>query len=452
MKSLEQKIINFVARYNLIEKNDNLLISFSGGPDSVFALYFFNKFKKKYKIKIAAIHFNHQLRGKESDEDEMFCSEFCKKLDIPFYSFRLNVKDYAKKNKLSIEEAARELRYNFLDKFSIEENYNKILTAHNLNDNTETILLNLFSGTGFSGLSGIPIKRGKIIRPLLCISKDEILEYLNQNNINYRIDSSNLQNDFKRNIIRNEILPLIRKNLNPKVDSAIFRSSKLLENFHSIIEKHTNELTEKYIRISRGNIFIKLSAQKIDDGILGEILKRILKDNFNYSIEYDDLMKIKSLFDKQTGKEINISKKIKAIRERNYIGISLKKEESNSFFNLKVGEKIKIDNKTLGIEEVDKNKIKLIKRKNIEYISADKLSNDFILRKWEAGDKFIPLGMKKLKKVSNFLTDEKIKSSEKKDKFVLVNNNLIVWVVGHRIDDRVKITSQTKRILKLWIK
>jgi len=452
MKKLEQKIINFINQHNLIKKNDKLLIAFSGGPDSTFALFFLNKFKKKYKIEIAAIHFNHQLRGKESDDDEKFCFEFCQSLNIPFFSFKLNVKEYAKENKLSIEEAARILRYNVLDNFSKKNNFNKIVTAHNLSDNTETVLINLFSGTGYSGFSGVPIKRENIIRPFLCISKEEILNYLNNNNINYRIDSSNLQIDFKRNFIRNKILPLIRERINPKVDEAIFRSSKILEVLASIIDNYINELIIKHTRISKDSIFIKSSAKKIENEIFGELLKKLLKDNFNYHIEYNDIYRIKSLYEKQKGKKIFLTKKISVVREKNGIEIFYNKEEDRSITIIKVGESAVLNGKTLKIEEVNRNKIKFGKSRNVEYISADNLSDKFILRKWQPGDKFIPLGMKKPKKISDFLTDAKIKSSEKKDKFVLENNKFIVWLVGLRIDDRFKITSQTKRILKLWIK
>ncbi|MCX7797672.1 MAG: tRNA lysidine(34) synthetase TilS [Melioribacter sp.] len=453
MRNIEQEIIKFISQYNLINKKDRILIALSGGPDSVFALHFFNKFKSKYKIEIAAIHFNHQLRESEADEDEKFSEQLCKSLNIPFFPFKLKVKEFAKTNKLSIEEAARKLRYEILEKFSDENNFNKIITAHTLNDNTETVLLNLITGTGFYGLTGIPIKRDKIIRPLLCITKDEILDYLHKHNINYRIDSSNLKNDFKRNILRNEILPLIKSKLNPQVDLAIFRSSKVFEDFKTIIDKYINDLVKKYLRISEQKIFIKSTIKKIEDGVFGELLKKILYEYFNYQLEYQDVISLKELLKNQTGKRINLSKNIIVTKERNGIIINkIENPKENDFFEIRVGKKIKVENKTIGIDKVNKSEIEFTKSKNIEYISADKLNDKFILRKWTSGDKFIPLGMKKPKKISDFLTDEKIKSSEKKDKFVLTNKNFIVWVVGLRIDDRFKITQKTKKVLKLWIK
>lgn len=475
MKKIEQKVIHFISQHKLIKQNDRVLIALSGGPDSVFALYFFNKYRNKYKIELTAVHFNHQLRGEESETDQMFCEQLCSKLNIPLYSFLLDVKNYSKENKLSIEEAARILRYQNLEETANKIKCNKIVTAHNLTDNTETVLINFFSGTGLSGFAGIPIKRDKIIRPFLCLTKDEILDYLNYYKIDYRIDSSNLTNDFKRNIIRNEILPIIRQKINPQADSAIFRSTKVLENISELIESHIKELINKYARIREGAIFIKSTViKKVNDGILGEIIKQLLKENYKHHFDYNDFTKLKSLFEKQPGKIINLSSTLKAIKERNGIKIfTSPKEEENPIFYLRIGERIKVDGKTIGIDLVKNQKPKLRfyksnKTKNVEYISADKFKLDeiFILRKWKSGDKFIPLGMKNPKKVSDFLTDIKIKSSEKKDIFVLTNKDKIVWVIGLRIDERFKIISskkmskgqliedsqKTKRILKLWVR
>lgn len=454
MKNIEQKVFRFISQHKLINQNDRVLIALSGGPDSVFALNFFYKFRNKYKIELIAVHFNHQLRGEESETDQKFCEQLCDKLKVPLYSFRLDVKQFAKENKFSIEEAARKLRYQKLEETAKNLKCSRIVTAHNLTDNTETVLINFFSGTGYSGFSGIPIKRDKIIRPFLCLTKEEIIDYLDNYKIDFRIDSSNLINDFKRNILRNEIIPLIRQKINPKIDAAIFHSSKILESLNELIENYIRELIKKYVRISNKEIFIKSSVIKnVNDGIFGEIIKRLLKENFNHYFDYDDFMKLKSLFDKQSGKTIELSKHLEAIKERNGIRIFTNiEEEKNPTVHIKVGQKVKVNGKTLMIDLIENKGLKLGMSKNIEYVSADKLDEVFILRKWRSGDKFIPLGMKKPKKISDYLTDIKIKSSEKRNIFVLANKNNIVWVVGLRIDDRFKITSKTNRIYKLWIK
>nr|MDA3860721.1 tRNA lysidine(34) synthetase TilS [Melioribacteraceae bacterium] len=194
--AIEQNIFCFIKSHNLVQKGDKLLIAFSGGADSFFALQFFYKFKSKFGVELSALHINHSLRGNESDNDELFCKSVCENLDIQFTSLKIDVKKTAKRNKESIEEAARNIRYTELQKHAKEISAAKIVTAHNLNDNTETILLNLFRGAGLSGASGIPVKRENIIRPLLSTSKEDIIKYLETNNFKFRTDSSNFENDF----------------------------------------------------------------------------------------------------------------------------------------------------------------------------------------------------------------------------------------------------------------
>ena len=204
-KTIEQKVISFIKKNNLISNAKNLLIGLSGGADSVFALHFFNKFSKKYNIEIAAIHVNHNLRGKESENDEIFCRKFCKELGVKLYNSSVDVSSFAKKNKKSIEEAARILRYREFAKVVKVSNSDLVVTAHNNDDNTETVLLNIVSGAGLNGISGIPLKRENIVRPFICLSKDDIIKYLIESKIKFVEDSSNKNLNFKRNFFRYKI-------------------------------------------------------------------------------------------------------------------------------------------------------------------------------------------------------------------------------------------------------
>lgn len=449
MKSIEEKVINFIARYGLIGQKENLLIAFSGGPDSVFALHFFYKFRKKFRCNISAVHFNHNLRGNESKEDENFAIAQCKKLRVDLNIIQLDVKAFAKKNKLSLEEAARILRYNELSKFAKRNSIDKIITAHNLNDNTETILMNLFSGTGISGLSGIPIKRENIIRPLLCLTKKEVLQYLNHNKINYRIDSSNLENDFKRNFIRNKILPLIEE-INPSFDDALFRSS---QNFLKQKEFENNSieyLIQNFSKKIKNGYELSLDLLKIYDEIPGEFLKFFLKKYFNYQLEHKDYIKINKLAFNQKGKSITLKNYLKVIKESDTLVFTKKIIDNIEAVEIKIGESKKISGKTIKIESTTKSE--KLSPNNYELIAADNLDDTFIIRNWKIGDKFKPLGMKKEKNVSDFLTDLKIPAAVKKEQLVMINRNQIIWIVGLRISDDVKITSETKKVIKLWIK
>jgi tRNA(Ile)-lysidine synthase len=453
MKKTEQKVLRFIEQNKLISAGDKILVAFSGGPDSVFALHFLEKFKRKYKVDLCAVHFNHGLRGKESDADEIFSKEFCKRKSIPLNVVKINVKLFSKKNKISIEEAARTLRYENLNKIAERTQSTKIITAHNQSDNTETILLNLFSGTGFSGFSGIPVQRGNIIRPFLCLTKQEISNYLEQAKILFRVDSSNLKDDYKRNYIRNRILPLVRLKLNPAIDEALFRSSKNFENTLFLNHKLIDHIVAEYVTHNSNAVsFPLLLADLFDGKIPGEILKIIFKRYLKHEFEYDDYVKINSLISKQKGRKIQLSKKLVVLREEESIRIELTGKPSNNNYTLKTGGKVDLGSKIIGIEQVKSENVQFKNNGKVEFISADGMDENFILRTWKAGDKFKPLGMKNFKKVSDFLTDSKISVSERKDQLVLTNRNQIVWIVGLRIDDRFKLNSKTKKIYKLWLK
>ena len=453
MKKTEQKVIGFINRYKLVEQGEKLLIALSGGPDSVFALHFFHKYLKKYRIELLAVHFNHNLRGKESNQDEKFCEKLCEKLNIPFYSVQLDVKTFAKQNKLSIEEAARKLRYANLYEIGKDFDCDKIVTAHNQSDNTETVLLNFFSGTGYSGFSGIPVQRENIIRPLLCLTKQEIVEYLDSQKIRYRIDSSNLINDYKRNFLRNKIIPQLKGKLNPSLDEAIFRSSKSLESVSIYLDSLINKVSKKYSSFENNILRIKSSINvSNEEWIIGELLKRLLRDKFSHDFDYNDYVKIKSLFENQKGKTVQLSSKLSATREKDSIVIKNPEQDENVEYALKAGDTLKVGKITFGVSAAAKKDVKFDGKGKSEFISGDKLDDIFILRRWKSGDKFFPLGMKSQRKISDFLTDSKIETSERKKWFILENRNNIVWITGLRIDNRYRITSKTKKIYKLWMK
>jgi tRNA(Ile)-lysidine synthase len=454
-ETIEQNIIHFINRYNLVQKGDKLLIAFSGGADSLFALHFFNKFKSKYGIELFAFHINHSLRGKESDEDEMFCKLFSDKMGIQFNSVKVNVKEFAKNKKESIEEAARNLRYEKLHEYAKTISATKIVTAHNLNDNTETILLNLFRGSGLSGASGIPIQRQNIIRPLLSTSKEDIVAYLNRNKIQYRVDSSNLENDFTRNFLRNEIIPKIKEKINPAIDINLLRFSEIVTESNIVINNLAEDISEKYITITESGIEISnLIKNDRADEFFNISVRKAIEKYFNIKPTFSDISKLKSFFNLQVGSRIDLSEKITAIRERNFVLLISKNEceEIEVLYNINLNEQIEINEYLFSVEEVEKSEIQFSEDKNIEFINGDKLKFPLTIRKWRIGDKFQPIGLKGTKKISDFLTEAKVDSIDKKNQLVLLNEDTIIWVFNYRLNESVKITSETKRILKLLVR
>lgn len=452
MNKIEQRIIRFVSENELLKSGEKILIALSGGPDSVFLLHFFNNYKKIFRVKIAAAHINHRLRDKNSDRDEIFCKAICRELKIPLYTIKKDVKSLAKKNKHSIEVAARNIRYTFFNQVCKKYSYDKILTAHNADDNVETVLLNLIKGAGLKGISGIPIKRGNIIRPILCLSKKEILDDLEKNQLEYRLDESNLENDFERNFLRNEVVPLLTNRLNPSLSKSVLATSLNLQSLVSEIEIESDKIKSFLQKKSKNEIRIPYVILK-ENPIISYSIKQNLEEYFKIKLESTDIKKILALLNKEIGKSEELTGGLIAQKDRNEIIIQknnqTKKIESRKII---VGQTVKINNHSVSINKVKPNEIKFDTSRKTEYISADDAANVFTLRTWKAGDKFYPIGMKGSKKVSDYLNDVKISSFEKKNQLVLENKGKIVWIIGQRLDERFKVTKHSKKVLKLCLK
>ena len=364
------------------------------------------------------------------------------------------MKLFAKRKKISIEEAGRELRYKELFQIADKKNFTKIATAHIADDNSETVLLNLIKGAGLKGLSGIPEKRDKIIRPVLVLSKNEIMDYLRRKKIAYRTDRSNYESDYQRNYLRNEIIPLIKRKLNPQFDNAVLKSSEIVKNISSYIDKQIEITINDVVLSQQKSLIINLKKLEESDTLLyGDLFRAIVQKYFKKKLENKYISELKKLINKQPGKMIELSNGINAIRERDSIIIYLKKLERNhrNQVQLKIGDKKQFENKILSVKEINGTEFKFSTSSRTEFIAGDKLNDNFIIRKWKDGDRFYPLGMKNSKKVSDFLSEQKIESHKKKEQLVLTNSGKIVWIVGIRIDNRYKITKKTKKVVELCL-
>ena len=311
---LEEKFLKTVKENNLIKKGDKIVVGVSGGPDSIALLHCLNKFKNMLDYKIVCAHINHLIR-EDSTEDEKFVENACEKMQIPFYKKREDILKLSKRLKRGTEETGRMVRYEFFDEVLEKEKANKIAIAHNKNDNAETMLLNLIRGAGLKGLEGIQaIEYEKYIRPFINISREEIENYCKKNKLNPRIDSTNKENIYNRNIIRNEILPLIKK-INPNIEEALSRTSKIIKEENLFIEENTKNVFDSLAAISVGKIsfdikeFNKLS-NTIKQNLVLLTIKNLLGDTKNIEkVNIDDVIK---LAQKNVGnKYIKINKKIK---------------------------------------------------------------------------------------------------------------------------------------------
>ena len=240
---VEEKFLNTVRDYNLIESGDVIVVGVSGGPDSITLLTCLNKYKEKFNYKIIVAHINHLIR-KDSTEDEQFVENYCKKNNIPVFIKRAKVEEIAKKQKRGTEETGRKIRYDFFNEVLEKNNANKIAIAHNMNDNAETMILNLIRGTGLQGLEGIRPRNNNIIRPLINCKREEIESYCKKNNLNPRIDSTNSENIYRRNIIRNKILPSL-KGINPNIVETLSRTTKIIRENNTYIKESSQEIFDK---------------------------------------------------------------------------------------------------------------------------------------------------------------------------------------------------------------
>ena len=453
-KTTEQKALKFIDANHLIEKGDKVLVALSGGADSVFLLSFLLKFKNRFNIDLAVFHLNHKLRGKSAVEDEKFCSNFCLKNKIEFISVSKDVKAYAKKLKVSVEEAGREIRYSELNKVIKKIGFTKIATAHNSSDNVETMLLNFIKGSGLNGLSGIPIRRNNIIRPILCLSADEIRKYLKANKIPFRIDESNLDSDCERNFLRNEIIPKLKQKLNPRLEEKISNTSKIISEINLFIEKHMEQITRKAVKFDGKVLRINSKAiSQLDKSLLSIFLKSAVENNFDIELSSENIFALVDLIKSQSGRIVHLKENIIASKERGELIIGKKSltKSIKSTSKIKVGQEVQVNGKVISIIKITGKMFKFTSNKSVEFISADGLRNAFEIRRWKNGDKFQPIGMKGTKKISDFLADQKISSSGKKEHLVLTNTGKIVWVIGLRIDDKFKVKPESRKILKLIV-
>jgi|GEM_PF-233448 len=444
-----------------VDKMVVVVIAVSGGVDSVVLLDILANLSNSFMFELHIAHFDHGLRGKESEEDAEFVEELAKKYNIPFHKSKGKVKEHAKKYKKSIEEAARVLRYKFFEKVVLSVNAHFLATAHNANDSVETFLMNLIRGAGLTGLSGIPAKRGfirniNLLRPILKLSKIEIREYAKQRKLEWREDSTNADNIFTRNRIRNELIPYLEKEFNPNIIKVIGRASSLVNYADRYITSNISSKIDSIIDFKDNNrVHINISMfMTFDEFIRSEMLSFILQRNFKFfKVNLNILDKINDICSSKSGSIYEINSDINVVKDRNNLIITSNRVFQNVEIEVQFNKVYQIGDKTYRFEKIkNSDKIVLDDNPELEYIDADNLPNKLTLRTIRDGDSFKPLGMEGRMKISDYLINNKTSIIDKKNIIVLTDKVNILWVCGHRINNDFKVKKKSDKLLKMTVK
>ncbi len=430
-------IVKTIKKFNMISKGDKIAVALSGGADSVCLLLCLIEIKNIFDISLCALHVNHCLRGKDSDDDENFCIQLCKKLDIPIISKKFDVAGYAKEKKLSTEQAARDIRYAFFKENTFDK---KLATAHNANDNAETVLFNLTRGTGIKGISGIPPVRDNIIRPLIEITREEIEQYLSKAQQNFVTDKTNLTDDYTRNKIRHNVIPVLTS-INSSFLKTITSDSENFRTDDEFINSYANDVYNK-CKISQNRLE---GLNNYHTALKRRCIAKFLDDN-NIDISHKRISEIESLC--TTGGKINIRKDTYLVSDRNTITIEyiLQQNKNNELsFPMKDGLN-KFFKKNVFI------KTKSIEKKNSDtiVIDADKIIGTAVIRNRRCGDKIKIFGNDFTSSVKK-LFNSKIPREERDDICFIADDHGPVFIEKIGIAQRVAVTEHTKNIIEISI-
>ena len=472
-----KKVRQTIEKYNLFEPGDKIIVAVSGGADSVCLLNILNSLKKDLNISIHIAHLNHLLREKESERDAEFVRETAELLLLPFTIEKRDIKALKKKLKTSTQAAARTARIDFLQRLKNKINASKIALGHTLDDRVETVLINLIRGSGVSGIAGMDFFNQKysIIRPLMDITRKEVETYLSSKKIKFVTDSSNVKKNYLRNRIRLELIPLLENSFNPQIRKRIADTAQILsaedvyletqaeEFFKFILTKGSNDLwsTTKLNRQDINELILNINLMKVIPvpivyRIIRKALWRLNSNITNLSFSHTD--KVFSLITEgRTGASLNLPGKIKA--QKLYNKIIFSKSDKKEFQSLKETKvavpgktKLLYLNKTLNTVVLQKNSVKFItKDKNLGLFDYQKVKLPLTIRNKRDGDRFIPLGMNKPKKLKDYFIDRKIPQQERKKIPLLVSDGEIMWVIGERISDKFKVTTSTKDVLLIGL-
>lgn len=450
VESLENKFENFLRSQRLLEPCSTAILAVSGGVDSMVMLRLFCTIQKKWSLRLNIAHVNHQLRGAESDGDEEFVRSAAQTLDVPFFCRRANTLEYAHENRLSKQEAARELRYQFFDELRRELQGTAVATAHQANDNAETVLLNVLRGAGVRGLSGIPLQRDYIIRPMLFASREEIEQYASLAGVAFRQDSSNNSLDYKRNLLRQSIIPMLKSEIQPDIIESLNRVSRIMRQLDESLQSQAQALTVSVVTADgRARMKVSIPALLAQPVYLQEALILDIFRQLDLELRAEKVAHTLQLCTFPTGRRLQLSRSIAVYHDRDQL-VFVKSDQPVEYRQtVSLGATYNFESFRFSTSPEESPPWRFEPGRFVEVVDARRLGSQLVLRPWQKGDRFIPLGMRSKKKLSDFFTDEKIPLFEKSTIPILESDGEIVWVCGRRLDDRFKVTDKTQAVVRL---
>ena len=459
---MQKKIESYMEQHHMVSPGDKVIVGVSGGADSMCLLCVLKNYQEKIPFQIIAVHVNHMLRGAAADADEAFVEIYCKEMGITYECFRVPVDKLAKEQKLTTEEAGRIARRDALMKVSEQYGGTKIALAHHMNDNAETFMLNLARGSALDGLSGIRPVNGMYIRPLLCIKREDVEKYLQEQNVSFCIDETNQEDAYTRNRIRNHVIPYLQKEVNAKTVEHIAASVEELREVREYLELQTHILVEKYVREENGILILEALEKEMSmmqrRVIRAAIVKSAEKEK---DIESKHVEMIRNLSKKQVGRQVDLPYGIKAIRV--YEGILLKKDvaaqelpDKIEIHELKKGERIEVSYGEWIVEMQvfprDGAEMDVPKKTFTKWFDYDIIKGTVSIRGRESGDRLVIDESGKTQKLKNFFINEKIPADKRAYIPLIADATQIMWVVGYRQSQAYQVTEHTKNILQITIR
>ena len=435
-----QRFRSHIQKEEICHPHDRILLAVSGGIDSVVMVHLF----KEAGYDVAIAHCNFQLRGSDSQEDETFVRSLALSLEIPVFVKRFDVGAEMEEKGISLQMAARDLRYNWFEEVLKEESYLWIATAHNKNDSVETFFLNLSRGSGIRGLKGIPVRRGSVIRPLLFLSRAEIESYQLDSQIAYREDSSNRETKYQRNKIRHDLIPVLEQ-INPGFMEIMERNMEQLNEVYDIYLHAVGQLRNELFKKEQGKITIPVKQLKELDPLRTWLFELFSPYGFTRS-QCEDIEKI---MDAGPGRQ-SISTTHRLFKDRDEMIMVPSGNEEFERYYLDDPEKPSVLPFPMDMEVLERSELESIPKDPLTAcLDLDEIQFPLTIRHWMHGDYFSPLGMEQMKKLSDFFVDEKVPVPEKERIWIMASGEKIVWIMGLRIDNRFRITPDTRRILRL---